>query len=59
MSVLHTARINGYEPFACLRDVLEGRPSQPANRIAELLPITGSLRSPSNGSPAVRRYRAQ
>ena len=38
MSVLHTARINGHEPFAYLKDVLERLPSQPASRIDELLP---------------------
>ena len=38
MSVLHTARINGHEPFAYLKGVLERLPSQPASRIDELLP---------------------
>jgi HipA-like protein len=38
MSLLHTARINGHEPHAYLKDVLERLPTQPANRIEELLP---------------------
>lgn len=38
MSLLHTARINGHEPYAYLKDVLERLPTQPASRIDELLP---------------------
>ena len=38
MSVLHTARINGHEPYAYLKDVLERLPTLPASRIDELLP---------------------
>jgi hypothetical protein len=38
MSLLHTARINGHEPHAYLKDVLERLPTHPANRIEELLP---------------------
>ncbi len=38
MSLLHSARINGLEPYAYIRDVLERLPLQPANRIDELLP---------------------
>jgi transposase len=38
MSVLHTARINGHEPHAYLKDVLERLPTLPASRIDELLP---------------------
>jgi hypothetical protein len=29
MSLLHTARINGHEPYAYLKDVLERLPTQP------------------------------
>jgi hypothetical protein len=36
MSLLHTARINGHEPHAYLKDVLERLPTHPANRIEEL-----------------------
>jgi transposase len=46
MSLVHSARINGYDPYAYLKDVLERLPPQPAARIDELLPHrwkTGSL----------------
>lgn len=38
MSLGHSARLNGHEPHAYLRDLLERLPTQPASRIAELLP---------------------
>jgi transposase len=38
MSLLHTARINGHEPHAYLKDILERLPTHPAIRIEELLP---------------------
>jgi transposase len=38
MSLIHSARMNGLEPHAYLRDVLERLPTQPASRIDELLP---------------------
>lgn len=38
MSLLHSARINGHEPYAYLKDVLERLPTHPASRIEELLP---------------------
>ena len=38
MSLVHSAKLNGHEPFAYLRDVLERLPTQPASRIRELLP---------------------
>ena len=38
MSLLHTARLNGHEPYAYLKDVLERLPTHPASRIQELLP---------------------
>lgn len=38
MSLLHSARINGHEPYGYLKDVLERLPTQPASRIDELLP---------------------
>ncbi len=38
MSLLHSARLNGHDPYAYLKDVLERLPTQPASRIAELLP---------------------
>ncbi|MDM0109928.1 IS66 family transposase [Variovorax sp. J22R24] len=38
MSLLHSARINGHEPYAYLKDVLERLPTQPASHIEDLLP---------------------
>ena len=38
MSLIHSARLNGHDPHAYLRDVLERLPTQPARRIGELLP---------------------
>lgn len=38
LSLVHTARLNGLEPRAWLRDVLEKLPSWPASRLEELLP---------------------
>lgn len=42
MSLLHTARLNGLEPYAYLKDVLERLPTQPASAITELLPYRWS-----------------
>jgi len=38
MSLLHSARLNGLEPYAYLKDVLTRLPTQPAAKIEELLP---------------------
>ncbi|MBC5768716.1 IS66 family transposase [Ramlibacter albus] len=38
MSLVHSARLNGHEPHAYLKDVMERLPTQPASRITELLP---------------------
>jgi transposase len=38
MSLLHSARLNGHDPHAYLKDVLERLPTQPASRVGELLP---------------------
>jgi hypothetical protein len=38
MSLLHSARINGHEPYAYIKDVLTRLPLQPNSRIQELLP---------------------
>ena len=38
MSLLHSARINGHDPFAYLKEILARLPTQPAGRIGELLP---------------------
>ena len=38
MSLVHSAKLNGHDPYAYLRDVLERLPTQPASRVDELLP---------------------
>ena len=38
MSLIHSARLNGLDPYAYIHDVLERLPTQPASRISELLP---------------------
>src|SRR5690606_37764 len=38
MSLIQSARMNGHDPYAYLRDVLERLPTQPDRRIDELLP---------------------
>ena len=38
MSLVHSARLNGHEPHAYMKDVMERLPTQPASRIGELLP---------------------
>lgn len=38
MSLLHSARINGHDPYEYFKDVLERLPTHPASRIDELLP---------------------
>jgi hypothetical protein len=38
MSLIQSAKLNGHDPYAYLKDVLTRLPTQPANRIEELLP---------------------
>jgi len=38
MSLIHSARLNGHDPYAYMKDVLEKLPLQPFRRIGELLP---------------------
>lgn len=38
MSLVHSARLNGHEPYSYLREVLDRLPTLPASRISELLP---------------------
>jgi transposase len=38
MSLVHSARLNGHDPYTYLKDVLTRLPTQPASRIAQLLP---------------------
>jgi hypothetical protein len=38
MTLLHSARLNGHDANAYMKDILERLPTQPASRIIELLP---------------------
>src|SRR5450830_1685689 len=38
MSLIHSARLNGHDVYAYMKDVLERLPTQQASRIRELLP---------------------
>ncbi len=38
MSLIQSARLNGQDAFAYMKDVIERLPTQPASRIGELLP---------------------
>lgn len=38
MSLIHSARLNGHDVHAYMKDILERLPTQPASRIDELLP---------------------
>jgi hypothetical protein len=38
MSLIQSAKLNGHDPYAYLKDVLTRLPTQPASRIEELLP---------------------
>ena len=38
MSLIHSAKLNGLDPYAYMRDVLQRLPTQSASRITELLP---------------------
>lgn len=38
MSLIQSARLNGHDPYAYLRDVLERLPLTPAHQLEELLP---------------------
>ncbi|WP_256390458.1 transposase domain-containing protein, partial [Pseudomonas yamanorum] len=38
MSLIQTARLNGHDPYAYLKDVLTRLPTQRASEITELLP---------------------
>ena len=38
MSLVHSAKMNGHDPYSYLKDVLERLPTQPAKQITDLLP---------------------
>ncbi len=46
MSLLQSARLNGHDPYAYLKDVLARLPTQPASRLEELLPHHWQLPQP-------------
>ena len=43
MSLVQSAKLNGHDPWACLKDVLERLPAHPNNRIDQLLPHRWNL----------------
>ena len=45
MSLIQSAKLNGHDPYAYLKDILTRLPTQPASRIAELLPHNWSLQT--------------
>ena len=45
MSLVQSAKLNGHDPYAYLRDVLERLPTHPASRINELLPHRWTART--------------
>lgn len=45
MSLVHSARINGHDPYAYLRDVLERLPTYPASRIIDASPSSLAARA--------------
>jgi transposase len=45
MSLVHSAKLNGHDPYTYLRDVMERMPTQPASRVAELLPHRWQLQT--------------
>ena len=45
MSLVHSARLNGHDPYAYLSDVLERLPTQPASQVEDLLPHRWQLQT--------------
>jgi len=43
MSLIQTAKLNGHDPHAYLKDVLARLPTQPASKLGELLPQNWKL----------------
>ena len=48
MSLVQSAKLNGHDPYAYLKDVLTRLPTQPASRIEELLPHRWGLPTASD-----------
>ena len=38
MSLIQSAKLNGHDPYAYLKDILTRLPTQPASQLDELLP---------------------
>jgi len=38
MSLIHSAKLNGLDPYVYLRDVLERLPTLPATKVGDILP---------------------
>ena len=55
MSLVHSARLNGHDPYAYIRDVLERLPTQAASRIGELLPHRWQIPVVAPGSVHARQ----
>lgn len=56
MSLIQSARMNGHDPYAYLKDILTRLPTHKASRIEEILPhrwqpTTTVLRRPRHSSP--------
>lgn len=45
MTLIQSAKLNGHDPYAYLKDVLRRLPTQPASRIDELLPHNWTLQT--------------
>lgn len=48
MSLIQSAKLNGIEPLAYLKDVLNRLPTQPASKVADLLPHRWQPEIPSH-----------
>lgn len=56
MSLIQSARMNGHDPYAYLRDVLTRLPTKRASKVIELLPISGSRLSNTRYLCRMRAY---
>ena len=52
MSLIESAKLNGHDPFAYLRDVLTRLPTHPYRRLDELLPFNWTPAGSPNWTPA-------
>ena len=44
MSLIQSAKLNGHDPYAYMKDVLTRLPTQRASQVGDLLPVVGSLK---------------